>query len=233
MKQLLERTNISQKREDRFDQSALIPGAFGTELEIIRHALLAAKTEITQGDGLPFVAFDERQKTVVASVGCGPLPIHHTPVLINDPAQLDAHDPTPIAFAFLADLLLGTAFADRVNEFNAVAIGDGKEGRCVEKTLCPVPMCGEQALHACATGQARKQMRELALKPAVKVPKASALEREQGADSNHFTRIKFTLRVFGHEFHAIINGAKEMCNNVFGLHEHLQENGFGHYIFPV
>ena len=102
MKQFLERTHVGQKREDRCNQTALIPGALLAQFEVLRHAVFAAKAEVAQRDRLPFVWLDERQKTVIAFVGRRPLPIHDTPVLIDDPAHFDPHDPTPIAFAFLA-----------------------------------------------------------------------------------------------------------------------------------
>lgn len=120
-----------------------------------------------------------------------------------------------------------------MKQFDAVAIGDGKEGRGAQKAICPIPIRGQQALQAGATGQARKQERELTRKPAIKVAQAPALECEQGSDGDQFTRIEFALRMFGDKLHTIINGTKKMCNNVFGLHENLQKNGFGHYTFPV
>ena len=108
MKQLLQGTDFGHKREDRFDHAALTPGPFLAQFHILRHPVLGAKTEITQGNRLCFVLFQQGQKDVVASVGRRPLPIHHTPVLIDDPAHFHPHDPAPIAFAFLPDL-----FAER------------------------------------------------------------------------------------------------------------------------
>ncbi len=134
MKQFLERADIGQKREDRFNQAALIPGALLAQFEVLRHAVLAAKVQIAQRDRLPFVGFDEGQKTVVTFVGRRPLPIHDTPVLIDDPAHFDPDDPTPIAFALLPNLLRRTAFTPRMNEFDAVAIGHCKEGGRAQKT---------------------------------------------------------------------------------------------------
>ena len=102
MKQFLERTDVGQKREDRCNDPAFIPGALLAQFEIFGDAVLAAKAQVTQRDGWPFVLLDEGQKTVIAFIGRRPLPIHDTPVLIDDPAHFDPHDPTPIAFAFLA-----------------------------------------------------------------------------------------------------------------------------------
>ncbi len=169
MKQFLERTNVRQKREDRFNDPALIPSALLAQFEVLRHAVLAAKAEVTQRDRLPFVAFDERQKTVIAFVGRRPLPIHDTPVLIDDPAHFDAHDPTPIAFALLANLLRRTTFAHRMNQLNAVAIGDGEKGRRAQKTLRPIPMRRQQTQQTGAFGQARKEVTKFALEPPMKV----------------------------------------------------------------
>ena len=233
MKQLLERANIGQKREDRFNDSPFIPGTLLAQFEVVWHAVLTAETEIAQGDRLPFVAFQERQKTVVASIGGRPLPIHDTPVLIDDPTHFHPDDPAPIAFAFPSDLLRRTPFAQRVNQFNAVAVGDGEKGRHLQKPIRPVSMGGQQALQARALGQARKEIVKFALQPPMEVAEASAFERKQRANGHEFTGIKFGLRMFRHVLHPIINGAKEMCNNVFRLHESLLENGFGQRIFFV
>lgn len=231
VKQFLERADVGQKGEDRFNQAALIPGALRAQFEVLRHTVFAAKAEVTQRDGLPFVLLDQGKKTVVAFVGRRPLPIHHTPVLIDDPAHFHADNPAPIAFAFLANLLRRTTFTHRVNEFNAVAIGHGKESGCAQKTIRPVPMRGQQSLQARALRQARKQLTKFASEPAMKVAKASALERKQRADSDNFARIKFGLRMLGDKLQAVINGAKEMCNNIFGFHESLREKGFGQQLF--
>jgi hypothetical protein len=140
MKQLLERADIGQKREDRFNDTTFIPGAFFTVLEVARDAVFATETEVAQGDRASFVLLDQWQKTVVTFVSGRPLPIHDTPVLIDDPTHFDADDPAPIAFTFLADLLFRTAFAHRVNEFNPVAVGHREAGRRAQKTIWPCPM---------------------------------------------------------------------------------------------
>ena len=114
-----------------------------------------------------------------------------------------------------------------MNEFDAVAIGHRKEGGRTQKTIRPFPVRRQQSLQARVLRQARKQVQELPLEPAMKVAEASAFERKQRADGDNFTRIKFSLRVLGHELHPVINRAKELCNNVFSLHESLLENEFG------
>ncbi len=198
MKQFLERTNVGQKREDRFNQSTLIPGALLAQFEVFGHAILATKAQVTQRDRLPFVLLDEWQKTVIAFVGCSLLPIHYTPVLIDDPAQFDPYDPAPIAFALATDLLRRTAFAHRMKQFNAIAIGRSEKGRRAQKAIRPIPMHRQQTLQTRAFGEARKDVTKFAFEPAME---------------------------------AVINRAKERCNNVFGFHESLQENGFGQLLF--
>ena len=67
----------------------------------------------------------------------------------------------------------------------------------------------------------------------MEVAKPSALERKQRANGHNFTWKKFCLWVLGYVPHPVINGAKEMCNNVFGLHESLLENGLVQLTFLV
>ena len=46
-------------------------------------------------------------------------------------------------------------------------------------------------------------------------------------------RIQLRLRVSRNVLHPVINRAKEIFYNVFGLHENLQENGFSRHTFHV
>jgi hypothetical protein len=46
-------------------------------------------------------------------------------------------------------------------------------------------------------------------------------------------RIQLRLRVSRNVLHPVINRAKEIFYNVFGLHQNLQENGFSRHTFHV
>jgi hypothetical protein len=66
--------------------------------------------------------------------------------------------------------------------------------------------------------QARKEVRKLAFQPKIKAAKATAFEREQGANRDQFTGIERAAGLFFDPFHAVIHMTKQMCNNVFSFH---------------
>jgi hypothetical protein len=139
-------------------------------------------------------------------------------VLIDDPAHFHAHNPAPIGFAFLANLLRRATFADRVKQFDAVAVHHRVEGEGGEKAIRPQAVRGQQAQQARAFGQERKQVRELTLQPAIKAPKAPAFEGKQRFKRHQFARIQRAVGMFFDPLHPVIYLTEQVCNNVFGFH---------------
>jgi hypothetical protein len=61
-------------------------------------------------------------------------------LLIEQPAQFDAHAPTSFVFAFIAHLLRTAPWADGKDEFDGVTIDNRKETRFSQQATKPVLM---------------------------------------------------------------------------------------------
>src|SRR5258708_34963506 len=98
MPKALEVTDDCDHRQSGLHTDAFIPGAFLTQLQVSRDAILGAKTEIAQHNCQPLIALNKEMKVLVMGVERGPVPGHHLSLLVEQPAQFDAH--TPASFIF-------------------------------------------------------------------------------------------------------------------------------------
>jgi len=152
---LFQATNRCHQRQSGFDQHPLVPSSSRTELEIAGNTLSSVETDIGQNDALLFQSRDQRQKNLVMDISRIPSPTDYLPLVVNQPAQLHAHDPAPVGFAFLADLLLAASFPDRMDQFDAIAVNDSEKARlcqnpshqlrCVDKARCKRVRSGKPA----------------------------------------------------------------------------------------
>src|SRR5512138_1291411 len=137
MEDLFQMTNTFKKRKRRLNETALTPRSFTAQLEIFRHPFATAKPQIRQGNRPLCKWLNHRQETIVALIGGRPLPKDNLPVLIEQPTEFYPDNPAMIGFAFFADLLRRTSFANRMNQFDAKGIGDGEKSCRFQKTLRP------------------------------------------------------------------------------------------------
>lgn len=228
MKDLLQATGGGDQRERGFDQHALVPGTAWTELEIGRDAISVIETGVGQDNALVLQRFDEGQKHLVMDVGGVPGPTDDLTRVVEQPAQLQADDPAPIAFAFLAHLLGTAAFTDRVDQLDAIAVNDSEEGRGRQEVSAPVLMSCQLALQAGAVWQAAKQRGVVTRYPAVEGAEISPLQRKQHAEGYHFAWVQLGLAVFRYHRHVIIYPTEQFDDKVLGGHgSYLQQ--FGDY----
>src|SRR5947209_3487048 len=143
-----------------------------------------------------------------------PLPVDDLAVIVEQPAQLDAHTPASFVFALLAHLLLTAPLTNGKEQFNGIAIDDGKETGLSQQATKPVLMGLQLSLQPRAIRQTSKQGVIIAFEPAVEGAKMAALESEQDAYSHHFARIQPGLTVLRHSSHPIIDKAKNLYDNV-------------------
>jgi hypothetical protein len=191
-------TDDREHRQGGFDQHALIPSAFGTQLEIGRQALSRAKAQVRQDDRAAFEWGDHRMKVLVGSVERCRRPIDHLPPVVEDPAQAHTNRPTAFVFRLAADLRFTATLTNRENQFNGLAVDDGEEARFGHEPLTPVLMDIQRPLQPGPIRQATKQSIVITLQPPVKGPKASAFERRQQSNRHQLTRPQFGLRMFGY-----------------------------------
>lgn len=102
MPKALEVTDERDHRQSGLHTHAFILGAFLTQLQVSRDAVLGAKTEIAQHNCQPLVALNKNMEVLVMGVERGPVPGHHLSLMVEQPAQLDAYTPAFFVFTFLA-----------------------------------------------------------------------------------------------------------------------------------
>src|SRR5664279_863739 len=228
MKDLLQMTDHRHQRQGSFDQHPLIPGASGAQLEVGGNADGIVETHICQNDTFVFQSSNQRQKDLIVDVSRVPRPTHDFASVIEQPAQLHANNPAPVAFAFPADLSRSTPFTNGVDQFNPIAIDNGEESRLHQELLTPTLMHPQQALQAGAVGQPREQGAVIPCQPAIEGPKVTALKRKQQPDRDDLAGIQFRLPMFWHLAHLVIYPAEQFNDKVFGGHgSYLQQ--FGDY----
>jgi hypothetical protein len=99
--------------------------------------------------------------------------------------------------AFPADLLRAAAFADRVDQLNAIRVDDAEHGRGGQERPRPVLMGLEETKEPGALGKPRKQRPIIARQPPIEGAVADAFERMQQPQGDHLTGPEVGLRVFG------------------------------------
>lgn len=219
MEDPFETTDNREQRERGLNDHAVIPGAFGTQLAVLRHAVLATEAVIGQDNAASAELLDQRMKFIIWRVHRIPIPIDHLAKAIENPTQLDADAPTPFVFGFLAKLLGATTFPNGKQQFNRIAVNHQEETRIGQKSLVPILMSDQQPLYPCAIRQTGKQGVVVAFEPAVKGTKVTSLQGKQQADRDSLTRIQLGLTVLGDLFHLVIDKAKDLDDNVFSGHK--------------
>jgi hypothetical protein len=128
------------QRQSRLHHHAFIPGAFGAQFEVGRNALLTAKAEIAQDNGLPNVAFNDGMKRLVMGVERSPIPVHYVPLVVEQPAEFDTYGPASFVFALLPDLLGTPSLTNGKEQFYWITINDREESGSGQQSLTPVLM---------------------------------------------------------------------------------------------
>jgi hypothetical protein len=98
------------------------------------------ETPICQHNGATGEALDEGMEVLIVNVHRRPVPVHHLPLIVEDPAEFDAHAPAPFVFPFFANLLVTAPSANGKEEFDGVTINHGEECGCCQQAAGPVLM---------------------------------------------------------------------------------------------
>ena len=167
MMDALEIANDVHHRQSRFDTHTFIPGPFGAQLAVGRNPLHTAKAIISQHNATSVGLFDRGMEVLIMGIHRGPIPVHHLPRIIEQPAQFDADTPASFIFAFLAHLLRTTTLSDGKEQLNRITIDHGEETGLSQQLVAPVLMGLEQPLQAGTLGQSRKQVAIVATETAV------------------------------------------------------------------
>src|SRR5664279_2504197 len=219
-------TDHRHQRESSLNQHPLVPSASSTEFEVIGKACHILEANVCQDDSFVFIGSHQGQKDLISDIGSVPCPVDDLSRVIEQPTQLHAHDPVPIAFPLRADLLLATSFADRVKQFNPITVNGSEKGRFGQKDAAPVLVGQQQSLQAGALRQASKQTVIIPPQPADKRAEVTAFECEQQPNGDDLARIQLGLRMFGNDAHLVIYPAEPFDDKVFTGHgSYLQQLG--------
>ena len=131
MSHLFEVTNGGEHRQHRLDQHPYIPSSFFAHLEIGRITPSSVEAGIAEDAHLTVELFDQSAKVLVVGIGRRAIPTHDVTQMIEYKRQFTSHDPASAGQPFLADLGRAVTFTNRVNQFDAVAVGYAQQtGLC-------------------------------------------------------------------------------------------------------
>ncbi len=174
---MLELKHARRQREQGFHNHALTPSFVRTKLEVACRFARFLKAKITQDNRLLVELMRHWTKGLVMDMCRIPIPSHDFASVIDQPTQLDTHDPTAVAFAFLAHLLLTAPFPNGMDQFNPIGVNHGKEGGIRQQAFTPISVDAQRPLNPGAIRQLDKQILKVALQPAVESPEEAPFER--------------------------------------------------------
>ena len=137
MKDKFYSTDHGHQREGGFYKHEFVPGVAPAELEIGRRSHRSSEPAVCQDNGLTHPGLDQRQEDLVVHVGRAPISGRDLASVIEQPAQLHADDPAPVALAFPADLALTATLASRMDQLDTIAVECGEKGGVSQEALAP------------------------------------------------------------------------------------------------
>ena len=137
---LFEMADQRQHGEHRLHEHTLLPLAARTEFEVGGIAFRGMKGRITQDNHLFFTLPNEPLKGVIRHIGGRTRPPDDQPPLIEQQTEFPPDNPAMVGQAFAANLPRTAAFADGVNELNAIGIDHPKHRWGGQEGLRPVVM---------------------------------------------------------------------------------------------
>src|SRR4029453_14388285 len=158
------------------------------------------------------------QKGVIGDIGSGTRPSHDQPPLIQQETEFPPDNPAMVGEAFAADLPGAAAFADGMDQLNAVGVNDAEYGRSGQEDLRPVVMRREEPKEPGALGQAGKQRPIVARQPAIEGPVAHAFQRMQQPQGDHLTGPEVGFGVFGDGAQLLIDLVEQGGDKIEGNH---------------
>src|SRR5262249_23644499 len=218
MRDLLQMTDAMNHREYSLDQHSGIPQAPLTQFEIGRVTLSRVECRITQDDHLLFIRRNQGMKSGIGSIGASTIPADHQPQLIEQQTEFAADNPAMVRFPFAPDLPPTPAFAQGMQQFNAVAIDHAQERRGSQELVRPVPVAGQQAKQPRPLRQGRKQFAPIPVQPAIKCPIPDPFEGKENSPRDNFARPQVRQGMFGDVRHGFIYPIEQLTDKVFGGH---------------
>jgi hypothetical protein len=201
MEDTLEAAYCSAHREHRLNQHALVRCTSATQLEVDRDALATVEADVSQDNRLLVLCINHWQEDLIGCVGRVPIPGRHFAMIIDQPAQLQTHNPTQVRLSFLPYLTGAAALTDRVDQFDTTIIDDHEEGWVGQEAFAPGMVRRQRALQTSAIGQPLEQRVIVPLQPVVEGTELATLQAKQQPDGYQFARPQLglgVLRVVAH-----------------------------------
>ena len=98
------------------EQPPIIPGTARTELEVGRIPVVGIKPGVAQDQPPVLEPLDQWMKPGIVDVGWGRQPTDDPTPGVDQPAELEAHDPAVVRLAFATDLGRTSPFGDQVDQ---------------------------------------------------------------------------------------------------------------------
>src|SRR5215813_11791108 len=165
MKDFLELTHNSQHGKGSFNDHALVPRSFLTELEMVRCAVGITEAQIGQDNGLTSEVSGKTVKVFVRMVKGEEIPVNEASVGIQHHPEASTNHPATFVAAFLADLTLAASLPDGKQHLNWIAVHDRKKTGIRQKQIQPCFVGCQAPLQPCPVWQAAEQAIIIALQP--------------------------------------------------------------------
>jgi len=188
MKDFLETANGRDQGEHGFYEHAIVPCAARAQFDIGRNTRSSSEADIGQNDAVSIKRLYQWQEDLIRYIGRIPGPRNDLAMAIDQHTELDAHDPTPIRLALLADLALAASLSNGMDQLDAIGVHDGEKGWMGQEACALGLMSSQQALQACTFRQMDEQPAIVSLQPTVKRAKVAPFEGKEDTDGHQFAR---------------------------------------------
>ena len=219
MTDLLEMTDQGQHRKHGLDQHAVVPGPARAEFEVGRIALGSVEAGIGQDDHAVLEPLNQGMKPGIVGVGRRAEPTDDFTPLIDQQTQLTADDPPMIGESLTTDLGRAAPFANRMDQFDAIAVDHAQQGGWRQEQQGPLPMGLELTKQPGPLRQVGEQGWVVPRQPAVERAITYPLQGMQNAQRHYFAGPQRRLGMLGQGPHPIIDPAKQVRDKVDGGHD--------------
>src|SRR5262245_49057053 len=156
-----------EHREHRLHQHTVLPFAALTQFEVGGIALRGMEAGVTQDNHPSVHVLNEPLKGVIGDIRGGTRPPHDQPPLIEQQTEFAADNPAMIGETFAADLLRTPAFADGMDQLDAIRVDDPQHRWGGQEDFRPVVMRLEEPKEPGPLGEVGKQGPIVACQPAI------------------------------------------------------------------
>src|SRR5688572_14214946 len=174
MKQVFEMKHTGQETKNRLNHHPFTPGFHPTDFQVAQRFTYFDKPSVAQANGVTVELLRQRTKPLVVNISAVPIPSNDLPSRVHQPTQLDADDPTSVAFAFLTQWLLTTRFTGWVQQLNAITVNHCQQRRTCQEPLTPALLFPQATLQAGSLRQTREQGGKVLLQPTIEAAEIPA-----------------------------------------------------------